>query len=137
MESAYDQKGRLSIAKVLAARPGSYQKKLSIVLFLRRLLECLEYFKQLATAVIVLVVMWGTMAIIGNTFQCWPIQYYWIKHISDHCMKGQNTVFLIIGSLSVVGDVRILCLPLPIVWKSHTPIRQKIEFTLLFSMKCL
>ncbi|KAJ5931146.1 hypothetical protein N7466_006639 [Penicillium verhagenii] len=117
--------------------PAQVFVKVSIVVFLRRLLNCLENFKRLATAIIVLVVMWGTTAIIGNTFQCWPVQYYWIKHIPGHCMKGQNTLFIIIGSLSVVGDVLILCLPLPIVWKLHTPMWQKIEFTLLFSIGCL
>lgn len=52
-------------------------------------------------------------------------------------MSGQNTFFLVIGSLSVVEDVVILCLPLPIVWRLHTPTREKIEITLLFSMGCL
>ncbi|KAJ5798607.1 uncharacterized protein N7503_007903, partial [Penicillium pulvis] len=101
--------------------------KVSIVLFLRRLLDCLEYFRQLAIAMIVLVIIWGTTAIIGNTFQCWPVQYYWIKHMSGHCMKGQDTFFFVIGTLSVLGNVLVLCLPLPI----------KIEITLLFSIRCL
>ncbi|KAJ5910681.1 hypothetical protein N7504_005324 [Penicillium tannophilum] len=52
-------------------------------------------------------------------------------------MKGQDTFFLVIGSLSVLGDVLILCLPLPIIWKLHTPMREKIEITLLFSIGCL
>ncbi|KAJ5087142.1 hypothetical protein N7456_010758, partial [Penicillium angulare] len=111
--------------------------KVSIVIFLRRLLDCLEHFRPFATAVIILVVAWGVTALMGNTFQCWPVQYFWIKHIHGRCMPGQNTFFMIIGSLSVVGDVLILCLPLPIVWKLHTPIQQKIEMTLMFSIGCL
>ncbi|KAJ5999569.1 hypothetical protein N7451_007379, partial [Penicillium sp. IBT 35674x] len=135
-----DERRRIALADWVLQKcwpPAQVFIKVSIVLFLRRLLDCLGYFKQLATAVIVLVVIWGTTAIIGNTFQCWPIQYFWIKHISGHCMKGQNTFFLVIGSLSVLGDVLILCLPLPIVWKLHAPMRQKIEITLLFSIGCL
>lgn len=87
--------------------------------------------------VIVLVVAWGITAIIGNTFQCWPVQYFWIKHIHGDCMSGQNTFFIIIGSVSLAQDVLILCLPLPIVWKLQTPLRQKIEITLLFSIGCM
>jgi hypothetical protein len=87
--------------------------------------------------VIVLVVAWGITAIVGNTFQCWPVQYYWIKHIQGDCMSGQNTFFIIIGSVSLAQDVLILCLPLPIVWKLQTPLRQKIEITLLFSIGCM
>lgn len=111
--------------------------KVSIVLFLYRLLGCVGRFRQVATAVIIFVIAWGVTAAIGNTFQCWPVQYFWIKHIDGHCMRGQNTFYIIIGSVSVVEDVFILCLPLPIVWKLQTPLREKIEITLLFSIGCL
>lgn len=111
--------------------------KLSIVLFLRRLFGCNRHFRRATAAVMVFTVAWGLTAIIGNTFQCWPVQYFWIKHIKGNCMSGQNTFYLIIGSLSVVEDVVILCLPLPIVWGLHMPIREKIEMTLLFSIGCL
>ncbi|KAJ5216693.1 uncharacterized protein N7469_011558 [Penicillium citrinum] len=111
--------------------------KVSIILFLRRLLDCLVRFKIYATVVIVFVVAWGVTAIMGNTFQCWPVQYFWIKSIHGSCMKGQNTFFIIIGSLSLAQDVLILCLPLPVVWQLHAPLRQKIEITLLFSIGCL
>ncbi|KAJ5198704.1 uncharacterized protein N7498_007821 [Penicillium cinerascens] len=111
--------------------------KVSVVLFLRRLFGLNKRFRHAATTVIIFVVAWGLTAIIGNTLQCWPVQYFWIKRIEGHCMSGQNTFFLVIGSLSVVEDVVILCLPLPIVWRLHNPTREKIEITLLFSMGCL
>ncbi|KAJ5110413.1 hypothetical protein N7532_000948 [Penicillium argentinense] len=111
--------------------------KVSIILFLRRLLECLDRFRLCATLVIILVVAWGVTAIIGNIFQCWPVQYFWVKRIRGHCMPGQNTFFIIIGSLSVAQDVLILCLPLPVVWRLHAPLRDKLEITLLFSIGCI
>lgn len=111
--------------------------KVSIILFLRRLLDCVESFKIYATIVIVLVAVWGITAIVGNTLQCWPVQYFWIKHIQGDCMPGQNTFFITIGSLSLAQDVLILLLPLPVVWRLHAPLRQKIEITLLFSVGCM
>ncbi|KAJ5604537.1 hypothetical protein N7510_009691, partial [Penicillium lagena] len=111
--------------------------KTSIVLFLRRLFGLNKRFRHAATAVIIFVVAWGLTALIGNTLQCWPVQYYWIRSIEGHCMSGQDTFFLVIGSLSVVEDVVILCLPLPIVWDLHTSTRQKLQMTVLFSMGCL
>ncbi|CAL5871564.1 uncharacterized protein PFLUO_LOCUS5817 [Penicillium psychrofluorescens] len=58
--------------------------KVPIVLFLRHLLGSVDRFGQCATAVIVLIVFWGLTAVMGNTFQCWPVQYFWIKHIPGY-----------------------------------------------------
>jgi hypothetical protein len=111
--------------------------KVSIVLFLRRLLGSVDRFRHCATAVIVLVVLWGFTAVVGNTFQCLPVQYFWIKHIPGHCMAHQDAFFTTIGALSMAQDVLILCLPFPILWRLQMPMRQKAEITLLFSVGCL
>lgn len=135
-----EERGRIALADWILQKfwpAAQVFVKVSIILFLRRLLDCVESFKIYATIVIVLVVAWGITAIVGNTLQCWPVQYFWIKHIQGDCMPGQNTFFITIGSLSLVQDVLILLLPLPVVWRLHAPLRQKIEITLLFSVGCI
>ncbi|KAJ5306934.1 hypothetical protein N7508_005949, partial [Penicillium antarcticum] len=111
--------------------------KVSILLFLRRVLGIVDWVRHTATALMIFVVAWGVTALIANTFQCWPVQYFWIKSIEGSCMPGQTTLYTIIGSFSVVGDVLILCLPLPIVWGLQMRLREKIELTCLFMMGCL
>ncbi|OJJ32622.1 hypothetical protein ASPWEDRAFT_174069 [Aspergillus wentii DTO 134E9] len=114
--------------------PAQVFVKTSIVIFLRRLLGTIDGFRHIATGVIVFSIVWGSTAIIGNTFQCWPPQYFFVKHIEGHCMAGQNIFFIVMGSLSLAEDVVILCLPMPVVWKLQMATRQKIEMTIIFSI---
>lgn len=58
-------------------------------------------------------VLWGLIAVVGNTFQCWSVQYFWIKYIRVHYMAGQDAFFTKIRALSMVQDVLILCLSIP------------------------
>ncbi|KAJ5766089.1 uncharacterized protein N7511_003705 [Penicillium nucicola] len=111
--------------------------KVSILIFLRRLLSVVDWARHAATALMVFVVAWGVAAFIANTFQCWPVQYFWIKSIKGSCISGQTTLYTIIGAFSVVEDVLILALPLPIVWNLQMRLRDKIQLTFLFLMGCL
>lgn len=52
-------------------------------------------------------------------------------------MSGQTTLYTIIGVFSVVEDVLILCLPLPVIWRLQMHLREKIQLTCLFLMGCL
>jgi hypothetical protein len=111
--------------------------KVSILILLRRVLGVMDWVRHCATALIVFVIAWGITALIANTFQCWPVQYFWIKSIEGSCMSGQTTLYTIIGAFSVVEDVLILCLPLPVVWRLQMRLREKIQLTILFLMGCL
>jgi hypothetical protein len=114
--------------------PAQVFVKVSIVILLRKLLGAVTWFRRAATGVIVFVVAWGITGLIGNIFQCWPVQYFWNKHIEGHCMAGQSTFFIIIGSLSTVENVVIVLLPLPVVWRLQMPLQEKIELTFLFTV---
>ncbi|KAJ6010100.1 hypothetical protein N7522_005116 [Penicillium canescens] len=111
--------------------------KISILIFLRRVVGVVDWVRRCATALIIFVVAWGITALIANTFQCWPVQYFWIKSIEGSCMSGQTTFYTIIGVFSVIEDVLILCLPLPVVWRLQMRLREKIELTVLFLIGCL
>ncbi|KAJ5618777.1 hypothetical protein N7510_002761 [Penicillium lagena] len=81
--------------------------KVSIVLC-RRILGSVDRFRHCASAVIVLVTLWGLTTVVGNTFQCWPVQYFWIKHIPGHCMAGQDTFFTTIGAVLIFSVLRVI-----------------------------
>ncbi|KAJ5771065.1 uncharacterized protein N7511_003116 [Penicillium nucicola] len=107
--------------------------KVSIVLLLRKLLGTVNWFRWAATGVIIFVIAWAITAVIGNTFQCWPVQYFWDQTIKGHCMDGQTIFFVIIGSLSTTENFVIVLLPLPVVWRLQMPLEEKIELTILFT----
>lgn len=49
-------------------------------------------------------------------------------------MKGQVQFFQAMGSIALVEDIIILCLPIPVFWKLQINSRQKIALTMVFSL---
>ncbi|KAJ5905986.1 uncharacterized protein N7473_002902 [Penicillium subrubescens] len=111
--------------------------KISIVVFLKRLLGSVRSFAIISNCLIVFIAVWAITAVLVNTFQCIPVQYYYDKTLKGHCMKGQVKFFQAMGSIALVEDVIILCLPIPIVWRLQMVFRQKIAVTLVFSLGAL
>ncbi|KAH8429215.1 uncharacterized protein LDX57_006882 [Aspergillus melleus] len=108
--------------------------KISIVVFLKRLLGTLRTYSILSNCLIVFIAVWAVVALLVNIFQCTPPQYYYDKTLNGHCMGGQRAFFQSMGSISLIEDVIILCLPIPVVWKLQITFRQKMAITLVFSL---
>ncbi|RHZ67312.1 uncharacterized protein CDV56_104744 [Aspergillus thermomutatus] len=108
--------------------------KISIVVFLKRLLGSVRAYAIVSNCLIAFIAVWALTALLVNTFQCWPVQYYYDKTLEGHCMKGQVQFFQAMGSIALVEDVIILCLPIPIVWRLQITFRQKMALTLVFSL---
>ncbi len=66
-------------------------------------------------------------------FQCSPVAYAWNKSVSDHG-KCINVVayFRWISLPNILTDLVMLVLPLPLLWKLHTSLGQKIGLTFIF-----
>jgi hypothetical protein len=111
--------------------------KISIVVFLKRLLGSVRTFAIISNCLIVFIAVWAVVAVLVNTFQCIPVQYYYDKTLKGHCMKGQVKFFQAMGSIALVEDLVILSLPIPIVWRLQMIFRQKIAVTLVFSLGAL
>lgn len=79
----------------------------------------------------------GFLSAMVNIFQCWPVQYYYDKTLKGSCMKHQTQFFETMGSLALIEDVFILCMPMPIVWRLQSPFRQKVAVTFIFSVGSL
>lgn len=108
--------------------------KISIIVFLRRLLGTLTFYRAFTMGLIVFVTCWAIAALLVNIFQCWPVQYYYDKDLNGHCMAHQREFFQCMGSLALIEDVFILCLPIPVVWRLKITMRQKFAVTFVFSL---
>lgn len=108
--------------------------KISIIVFLRRLLGTLTFYRAFTMGLIVFVTCWALAALLVNIFQCWPVQYYYDKDLNGHCMGHQREFFQCMGSLALIEDVFILCLPIPVVWRLKITMRQKFAVTFVFSL---
>ncbi|RHZ64375.1 hypothetical protein CDV55_106226 [Aspergillus turcosus] len=111
--------------------------KISIIVFLKRLLGSVRVYATISNCLIAFIALWALSAVLVNTFQCIPVQYYYDKTLKGHCMKGQVQFFQAMGSIALIEDVFILCLPIPIVWRLQITFRQKMALTLVFpSVDC-
>ena len=108
--------------------------KISIVVFIKRLFGSIRAYTIISYCLIVFITLWAFTALMVNTFQCTPVQYYYDKDLDGHCMKGQVQFFQTMGSIALIEDVIILCLPLPVFWNLKINIRQKIALMIVFSL---
>lgn len=108
--------------------------KISIIVFLKRLLGSVRVYATISNCLIAFIALWALSALLVNIFQCIPVQYYYDKSLKGHCMKGEVQFFQAMGAIALIEDVFILCLPIPIVWRLHITFRQKLALTLVFSL---
>ncbi|KAE8353403.1 hypothetical protein BDV28DRAFT_157087 [Aspergillus coremiiformis] len=108
--------------------------KISIIILLRRLLGTVKRVDLLTSFLLVFTAAWGLAALLANTFQCWPPQYFWDKGITGHCIKGQKVLFMTNGSISLLEDVILLSIPIATVWRLQMSAGRKALLTMLFAL---
>lgn len=108
--------------------------KISIVVFIKRLFGSIRAYVVVCNCLVGFIATWAIAALLTNIFQCTPVQYYYDKDLKGHCMSGQVQFFQVMGSIALIEDVIILCLPIPVFWKLQINSRQKIGLTLVFSL---
>jgi hypothetical protein len=108
--------------------------KISIVVFIKRLFGSIRAYVVVSYCLAAFIATWALAALLTNTFQCIPVQYYYDKDLKGHCMSGQVQFFQSMGSIALIEDVIILCMPIPVFWKLQINTRQKIALILVFSL---
>ncbi|KAJ5943349.1 hypothetical protein N7516_003517 [Penicillium verrucosum] len=108
--------------------------KISIVVFIKRLFSSIRTYVVISNCLAGFIATWALAALLTNIFQCTPVQYYYNKDLDGHCMSGQVEFFQVMGSIALIEDVIILCLPIPVFWKLQINNRQKIALTMVFSL---
>ncbi|EAW11020.1 uncharacterized protein ACLA_066560 [Aspergillus clavatus NRRL 1] len=88
--------------------------KISIVLFLKRILGSVRSYEITSYCLIAFIATWATTVVLVSIFQCTPIKYYYDQSSPGHCMKGQVAFFQANGAIALAEDVVILCMPIPI-----------------------
>ena len=80
----------------------------------------------------IVLVNWLT-AFLLSCLKCTPFAFNWDRTVSDgHCSLDLNRLYEWITFPSIVTDVMILILPIPVVWKLQLPKLQKIGLATTF-----
>jgi hypothetical protein len=70
------------------------------------------------------------------TFQCLPVSKFWDAEEPGSCFD-QNSFYLASAIINVFGDVAVLFLPLPVVWKLNASKSKKWSLSFLFLLGAL
>jgi len=100
--------------------------KTSALFFYARVFTTLDSRFRLALWVIHGVVLaWLIALLLSTVFLCIPVQKEWLKSLPGHCQNNE-VVNLGTAIASVVIDVMILLLPMPMLWKLQARLTRKI-----------
>lgn len=75
--------------------------------------------------------LWNVSLIVLAITQCVPFKKIYAPWVEGNCINLKAT-FLAIAVPSIMTDVAILSLPLPLVWRLQTKVWQKISLTAVF-----
>ena len=96
-------------------------------------------FKLAWYAIGAYVLAFTVASILALLFQCTPINYAWDRFygpMKGHCVHAKAEV-LAASSLNTLGDIALLILPIPTLWKLQMPMKQKLGLVFMFLLGIL
>ena len=114
--------------------PSIFCVKTSIILLYVRLFPT-PTFHKVAWGIWIYTLLWTIGSFIASTLECIPVSYFWDKNQAGHCVKNSlTTIGFTNGFLSFLGDLFILCMPLPVIW--HLKMNRKSKIALIAIFCC-
>jgi len=102
-----------------------------LLLYLRLFVQ--RKFRLICWLMIGFVVAFGIATTLGSIFQCQPIQRAWNKHLTGHCLD--TTAFWYANAaFSILGDLLILIIPMPLVYRLNLPLNQRLSLLVVFGL---
>ncbi|MCJ1396818.1 hypothetical protein MMC11_000008 [Xylographa trunciseda] len=92
-----------------------------------------QKFRYATFAVMTFVVGYASASILVTIFQCQPISRVWDKSVAGHCIN-LTAFWYSNASSSIVSDLMIFALPIPLIHSLHLPTRQKVALVMVFAM---
>lgn len=79
-------------------------------------------------------ICWGIASWVVNLTVCTPVAYYYDKSIPGGMCKDQSVSGSVNGGLSLLGDICILAMPLPMIWHLQMNRRRRIALLGIFML---
>ena len=115
--------------------PAALANKLSILAFYHRINPS-QGFRRIVYLVSAFCVLFTVGVHIPIVAQCQPISYFWDRDQPGSCMRMTPTLFAN-TIFSVVADVVILLMPLPMVFTLKITTKQRIGLIVIFCIGIL
>jgi hypothetical protein len=102
-----------------------------LLLYLRLFVQ--KPFRLLCWTLLGFVTAYGIATTLASTFQCTPIPRAWNKALPGTCLN--TTIFWYANAgFSILGDVIILVIPMPLVYSLKLRLNQKISLMFVFAL---
>lgn len=95
-----------------------------------------QKLKRIFWAVGLFISTYITITVFIMAFQCNPVNGFWNLTIKSECVDISK-LGIVVGSLNVLTDFLLLCLPLPQLWKLQMRRGTKLQLTCIFSIGSL
>jgi hypothetical protein len=105
--------------------------KISIVLLYRRIFP-LPNFKIICYVLVGLLACFQISTTLVDLFGCHPIAAGWDKTIPNARCIDPKTLYMATAGINLATDIIILCLPMPLVWGLHLPLKRKLGVSFIF-----
>jgi hypothetical protein len=104
------------------------------VLFLFKRIFTVKPFRIAAWIMIILTAGWTVAFFFAIIFQCTPVSAFWEQFDFQHAKYCLPTVpfYEATTYTDIFFDVLILAMPIPMVWRLHLPLNQKIAVMFTF-----
>lgn len=107
--------------------------KLSILCLYLRIFSAKRRFRLVTYGFIAFTLAQTVTFFLLQLLQCIPLHAIWrLQRAGARCVDSYLLQFLS-AVFNAGTDLAILCLPIPILWRLHLPIRKKIGLVLIFT----
>ncbi|KAF2627422.1 integral membrane protein, partial [Macroventuria anomochaeta] len=130
--SAVELQKLFYVCQMLYVAVQIFSKVAILALYSRLFPDFIEWFRWSVRGMIAFMLIHGLVFFLLVVFQCWPIRSIWDKTITDaKCLPISAVIGFTGAGLSIMEDIIILLLPLPVVWKLQMSTRKKISVIFL------
>jgi hypothetical protein len=93
-----------------------------------------QTFRQLAWALMAFVLVGGSALLLTSSLSCLPVAFNWDKTIPGGYCINQPPVWYTMAGFTIVTDIAVLVLPMPVLKSLHLPKRQKYSLMATFGL---
>jgi hypothetical protein len=112
--------------------------KLSMLFFFLRVFPT-QSIRRTTYAIIVIVLATSIVSLLLSVFICWPVNFFWEGWIDpqgfgEHRCSDFKVIAYIGGGFSILHEVLILAIPIPVIYNLNASKRSKIAISFMFGL---
>ncbi|GAM37483.1 hypothetical protein TCE0_024r07439 [Talaromyces pinophilus] len=114
--------------------------KLAILMFYYALLNVMQFWKYVIYVVSGIIVAYTLAIFFALIFACYPVERNWdpIPQFwdMDYCID-RTGLYLATALTNTTSDIILILIPIPIIWRLHVPVGQKLGIAAIFGVGCM